>query len=260
VTVEAARNARSRKFTTVRKGYDPAEVDKRIAEYEEALEDLEEYAAKLKRELNQAQREIDRLVAAEKDSIDRAMLAVFDAKERIVARAMDRAREIEEAARLAAGLAPTDESESFKVVSDEQPVPTVAPSLDDGAVDPNTVMEKMLAEAEAIRNRLDSGLAAAFDQMEHMQRDAESRAAELIADARREAAQLRTASATRGPEVETAIAVNLSGEKPTEPDRPSRYSRNTARLPRLGAEAGPSIMATMNGLRTKMREREEAAG
>ena len=117
----------------------------------------------------------------------------------------------------------------------------------------------VLSTVSAIRNRLDRGLTAAFDHMDKMQREAEIRAADLIADARQEAARLRAAAAARGPEVETAIAVNLAGENLSAGGRPSRYSRNTAGLPHLGDEAGPSILASMNGLRMKMRESDKSS-
>jgi cell division septum initiation protein DivIVA len=269
-------------FTVIRKGYDPAEVDRLLAEYEEALRELEEYAARLNVELKDARREIARLEAAEQESVDRAMLAVFDAKERIMERAMERAREIEDAARTSAGLGeqmpadtvPVAPEPLAEVIAEPLAAPLAAPlaeviaeplaeaisvAASDESTDPNSVLEKMLAEAEAIRNRLDSGLAAAFDHMEKLQRDAEVRAADLIADAQREATQLRAAAAARGPEVETAIAVNLSGEARPDPERPSRYSRHTARLPRLGEDGGPSVLATMNGLRMKLRESEDSS-
>jgi hypothetical protein len=241
-------------FTIARKGYEPVEVDRLLAEYEEALRELEDYAARLNLELKEARLEISRLEAGEQESVDRAMLAVFDAKERIMERALERAREIEEAARHSAGLAgPLLEPDPVRATP-EPLAEAVALAISGESVDPETVLDKMLVEAEAIRNRLDSGLAAAFDHMEKVQRDAEVRAADLIADARREAALLKAAAAARGPEVETAIAVNLSGDTAPGPERPSRYSRHTARLPRLGEDAGPSVLASMNGLRTKLRE------
>ena len=166
------RSAAENGFSIVRKGYEPAAVDARLAEYEEALAELEEYAARLQHELKQAKLEISRLQEAEQESIDQAMAAVFEAKERIMGEAMARARRIEDEARAAAGLP--------VAVEDPDPPPLDAPA--DGPLtglfpqpddlEPNAVLEKMLQEAESIRDRLDNGLAAAFDQMEQMQREA----------------------------------------------------------------------------------------
>lgn len=250
-------------FSTVRKGYDPAEVEKYLAEYDEAFRDLEEYAARLKRELHDAKLEIARLHAAEQDSIDAAMLAVFDAKDRIIQGAQERARQIEETARARAGTphepepevavpeAAIDESAGEPPSDSDEPV-AGPPSV---VAQPTDVLQQMLQEAESIRNRLDDGLAAAFDQMDQMQRDAELRAAALLADARREASRI---AAVGSASTEPTIAVSLT-DRATSSVRPSRYSRNSARLPRIGDEDGSSIMASMNSLRTRMREGEDAA-
>ena len=261
----------TKEFSTIRKGYDPAEVEKYLAEYDDAFRDLEEYAARLKRELREAKLEIARLHSAEQDSIDNAMRAVFDAKDRIIQGAMDRARLIEEQARSRAGL----DRESQTAVDAAEPVaqPTPVQSPEPGAgqegdellsdltemvgeppsvmVQPTDVLQQMLQEAESIRNRLDDGLAAAFDQMEQMQRDAELRAAHLLSEARREASTLRASASS-----ETSIEVSLTDDAPPV-KRPSRYSRNSAGLPRIGDEEGDSVLAKMNSLRTKMRKEED---
>lgn len=250
----AASSSAGTEFTLVRKGYEPAEVDKRLAEYEGAVQELEEYTKRLQHELKAARREIARLAATEQESIERGMAAVLNAKERIMEQAMARARQIEDEARSAVGQSPSSEEAGPPAEDPAAALEKLIVGMD--APDPNAVLEKMLEEAEAIRNRLDDGLAAAFDEMEQMRRDAELRAADLIAEARHEAAQLRAAAATQGPEVETAIAVNLTGAE----ERPSRYSRNSASLPRIGEDSGASILATMNDLRTKMREDEDSSG
>ncbi len=261
-----AQTGAENEFVIIRKGYDPAEVDKCLAEYDDAFRDLEEYAARLKHELSEARLEIARLQAAEKESIDKAMLAVFAAKDRIIQEAHERARMIEEKARSAAGgpvavPSPPEPPETFDVPT---PVASAEPPLDGllaeltevagdkpDEVDPNAVLQKMLQEAEEIRNRLDSGLAAAFDQMEQMQRDAEDRAESMLAAARLEASRLRTAAdSDDGPIIEVTLPDDL-------PPRPSRYSRNSAQLPRIGSDDGASVLATMNSLRARMREEDE---
>ena len=254
-----------KEFSIVRKGFDPAEVETYLAEYDDAFRDLEEYAARLKRELNEARLEIGRLEAAEQDSIDNAMLAVFAAKDRIIQGAMDKAREIEERACAAAGV-PSDAAEPEP---EQSPQPTIAvegnpvssqllaelgelvgDDLED-VTDPGDVLNRMLQEAESIRNRLDSGLAAAFDQMEQMQRDAETRAEELLTSARLEAERLRAAGNS-----EAKFEVSLTDKGA---DRPSRYSRNSAGLPRIGEDEGGSVLSKMNSLRERMRDEDKEA-
>ena len=75
------------------------------------MRDLEEYAGRLKQELAEARVQIKRLEETEQDAVDRAMLAVFDSKERILERARQKALEIENEARLAAGMPPVSEDQ-----------------------------------------------------------------------------------------------------------------------------------------------------
>ncbi len=253
-----------KEFSIVRKGYDPAEVETYLAEYDDAFRDLEEYATRLKRELNEARLEIGRLEAAEEDSIDNAMLAVFAAKDRIIQGAMDKARDIEERARAAAGLPPvvveSQPESSLALEAADEALPVSSQLLaelselvgeeSEETTQPGDVLQRMLQEAESIRNRLDSGLAAAFDQMEQMQRDAETRAQDLLASARLEAEKLRAAGKTGA---QTSIEVSLTDKG----ERPSRYSRNSAGLPRIGEDEGGSVLSKMNSLRARMRDDDE---
>ncbi len=237
-------------FSKTRKGYDPAEVDQCLAEYEHAFRELEEHAARLTQELHEARVEVDRLQTSEAEAVERAMMAVFEAKDRILKDAHDRARLIEEEARANAGLPP-------------QEMPSTAPVIDVGAelvaelraveaetanpAEPNEVLAQMLREADDIRTRLDDGLAAAFGEMEKMQKDAEDRAKELLASARLEAARLRDSGDPARPEIEVTI-------KEGEAERPSRYSRQSAKLPRIGGDAQGSVLAAMNDLRARFRD------
>jgi len=267
----------TKEFSIIRKGYDPAEVDSYLADVDEAFLDLEEYASRLKHELNEARLAIQRLEAAEQESIDNAMLAVFAAKDRIIQGAMEKAREIEEQARSTAGLPPTEHQATAPEPEPEIAEPGFEVSADPAvpaepavgkellaelsqvvgdmpeAVDPNDILQRMLQEAEAIRSKLDIGLAAAFDQMERMQRQAEARAEDMLAAARLEAARLRSAGTAAA---EPSIEVSLTDE---EGERPSRYSRNSAGLPRIGSDDGTSVLAKMNSLRARLREDDEGS-
>ncbi|MCP4306492.1 MAG: hypothetical protein GY788_16820 [bacterium] len=244
-----------KEFSIVRKGYDPAEVDAQLAEYDEALSEFEGYVARLGRELQDARREIARMKAAEKDAVEKAMAAVFDAKERIIDRAVAKAKEIENQALTTAGR-PTVELPAIAI---PDLVETPSASADSATgVGPDDVLQQMLTEAATIRTRLDVGLAAAFDQMEQMQQDAEQRASSMLDEAKRESERLRATAAVTA--AETIIEVQLPGEAPPPQDRPrqSRYSRNSAGLPRIGEDGEASVIETMKGLRTKFRESEEA--
>ena len=240
-------------FSIVRKGYDPAEVQECLAEYEEAFRDLEEHAARLRQELSEARLEVEQLKAAEAHSIDQAMAAVFAAKDRIIKAATERARRIEEEAKVAAGLPPRDTQPVEHTPSIADVGVELAAELEgaeaESPAEPNAVLAQMLREADEIRDRLDDGLAAAFDQMEQMQRDAEVRARELLAAARLEAARLRSA----GGDDEVAIEVTL-----TDGERPSRYSRQSAALPRLTSDRGESILSEMADLRARFRGGDDA--
>jgi len=269
-SVAADEAGAKKEFSPVRKGYDPAEVDEHLAEYDVAFRELEEYATRLQRELKEARLEIIRLQSSEQESIDKAMAAVFDSKDRIIDRAMAKALEIENQARATAGLPAITEPTGAMVAPQsagpvappqKQSPPLLEPAQTSDSAQPDDVLQRMLEEAETIRERLDDGLAAAFDQMEQMQQAAEVRAADLLDEARSEATRLRAAAsgprATHGDE--TAIEVKLPGDEPgpTSRSRQSRYTRNSAGLPRIGDDSGPSVLSVMNGLRTKLSESED---
>lgn len=283
-----------KEFSIARKGYDPAEVDEHLAEIDVAFREFEEYAARLKQELAEAKAAIARLEAAEQDSVDKAMLAVFDAKERIMERARQKAKEIENEARIAAGMTPVadepvagydddldelvgildratlqledsepiDSMQPARPVGAPQPAEPAAANVGDGP-DPAAVLSQMLAEADTIRSQLENGLTSAFDEIERMQRNAEQRAAALLDEARREAAELRSAGKEADQTHDDAkIEVMLPADGPDDGqsgERPSRYSRNSAKLPRIGEDSGESVLASMNQLRNKLREAEMVA-
>lgn len=275
-----------KEFSIARKGYEPEEVDGYLAEYDVAFRELEEYAARLKQELAEARSEIRRLEVSAQASMDNAMQAVFDAKERIMERARQKALQIQNEARVASGMAPVAvesvdteylddgsdltgsvglDTPSAQQRTDDESSPAVAVTATEGP-DPTEVLRQMLTEAESIRTRLESGLASAFGEMERMQHDAEARAAELLEDARIEAAMLRRAGETAGkthpkpsePKVEVTLTPEGSAEV-VPGERRSRYSRNSAKLPSIGEDAGGSVLSSMNQLRSKLREAEEVA-
>jgi hypothetical protein len=256
-----------RDFSIARKGYDPAEVDRHLAESEEAFGDLEEYAARLKRELAEAKLEIARLKAAEQEAVDKAMRVVFEAKERILKQARLRANEIQDQARVA--IDPDVANETIElpksspgIVEDalsqadialSLPVEAAAPPTQ-ATTDPEAALRQLREEADTIRSQLQDGMASAFDEMNRMQREAETRAAALLDEARAAAAKVLPVA---GETIEVSLSSEADDAGP--PHRNSRYSRNSARLPRIGDDAGESVLASMNVLRNKLREAEAEA-
>jgi len=277
-----------KEFSISRKGYTPDEVETYLTECDVAFRELEEYAARLKHELAEARAEVARLGTLEQDAIDRAMLVVFDAKERILQRAREKAQEIEDEARTGAGLEPAadepppdtdteDLSELLEAIArEDEPTPIPVASADRLAAapatteilddsQPNDVLRQMLREADTIRSQLESGMATAFGQIEKMQREAEDRATAMLDEARHEATRLRSAgrdsgSAHHSRDSEDRITVPADeSEDDTPRDLRSRYSKNSAKLPRIGNDTGVSVLASMNQLRNKLREAEEVA-
>lgn len=254
-----------KEFSIARKGYDPAEVDAHLTECDAAFRELEEYAVRLKHELGEAKAEIVRLRAAEQEAVDQAMRAVFDAKERILKQARLKASEIEK-------RASGEPAVAVPQADGGSPAPQASPLIDTSSSEPSTptssastpdeVLQSMVREADTIRTQLKRGLSTAFDQMDRMQRDAEQRAKALLDEARLAADQLRSGGdegrphAPSGGKATFEVLLDTTAEKENG-DRPSRYSKNSARLPRIGESEGESVLASMNELRNRFRETEQ---
>lgn len=87
-----------RKFNSVRKGYDPREVNAYLEELEHAFQDMEGISRRTSQRIVELERDLAAARATEKASLDNAMLAVFDVKDRMIDRAARRAKEIEDQA------------------------------------------------------------------------------------------------------------------------------------------------------------------
>ena len=83
-----------REFSTSRKGYDKKEVKAFLAEIEKNFRELETWAEETKVRLALAED-----ASGSKEEVDEAMLAVFDAKDRVLERARLQAEKIEAEAR-----------------------------------------------------------------------------------------------------------------------------------------------------------------
>jgi len=86
------------KFNVVRKGYDKREVRQYLEELETAFRDLEAWSKRAKVQLAEAEQELAKSRSEADGSVDNAMFAVFDAKDRILEKARRRAEQIEEEA------------------------------------------------------------------------------------------------------------------------------------------------------------------
>lgn len=101
-----------RTFSVIRKGYDPREVSSYLEDLEHAFQDMEGHSRRTSQKVVELERELSKARATEKVSLDNAMLAVFDVKDRMMDRAERRARQIHEDAgeQAAALLAQAHES------------------------------------------------------------------------------------------------------------------------------------------------------
>jgi DivIVA domain-containing protein len=92
-------------FSVIRKGYDPREVKDYLEDLEHAFQDIEGHSRRTSQKVVELERDLAAARATEKASLDNAMLAVFDVKDRVIDRAERRAREIEdEAGKVASSL------------------------------------------------------------------------------------------------------------------------------------------------------------
>ncbi len=92
-------------FSVVRKGYDPREVKTYLEDLEHAFQDIEGHARRTSQRVVELERDLSSSRATEKASLDNAMMAVFDVKDRMLDRAERRAREItDEAGKTATSL------------------------------------------------------------------------------------------------------------------------------------------------------------
>ena len=88
-----------REFSTSRKGYDKREVKEFLRELESNFRELEHWAQETKTRLQKAEFEAEKTRSSEGQSVDSAMVAVFDAKDRVLSRARKQAAKIEAEAR-----------------------------------------------------------------------------------------------------------------------------------------------------------------
>lgn len=91
-----------RTFNKVRKGFDPREVKTYLEDLEHAFQDIEGHARRTSLKVVELEQRLKTARATERASLDNAMMAVFDVKDRVVDRAERRAKEIQDQAGLEA--------------------------------------------------------------------------------------------------------------------------------------------------------------
>ena len=85
-------------FSVVRTGFDRREVTDFLEDLEHAFQDIEGHARRTSQRVVELERDLSAARATEKASLDNAMMAVFDVKDRMLDRAERRAREIQDEA------------------------------------------------------------------------------------------------------------------------------------------------------------------
>ncbi len=162
-----------KKFSLNRKGYDKREVRDYLEDLEQAFRELEGHAKRTSQRVGELERDLSKARATERVSVDNAMMAVFDAKDRILERARRKADEIEEEAHAEAGR-----------------IKAAAITGSGGADGVGG------GELEAARAQADEIVAAARREADRLRRDMQTdAAADLEAELAAASAQLRRAHA-----------------------------------------------------------------
>ncbi len=202
-----------REFSVVRKGYDKNEVKAFLAEIEANFRDLEKWAEQTKTRL---------AIAEEKDSkdeVDEAMIAVFDAKERMFERARLQAEKIEADARERAAAiesgasvpADVDEAAAALLADAERRAAEIIADADRRAAEITADADRRAAEVTAVIAGMIEATQATTTPVteESILETARTGADRLIRDGRGEAATL-VQKATRNVEESEVLTAGLS--------------------------------------------------
>jgi DivIVA domain-containing protein len=142
-------------FSMVRKGYDPREVSDYLEELEHGFQDIEGHARRTSQRVVELERDLAAARATEKASLDNAMLAVFDVKDRMLDRAERRAREIEDQAGKAAS----------SLLAGAEAARGREPELEHRISDLEHELVRSRADSERLRNQLEDAHAV-IDRLE----------------------------------------------------------------------------------------------
>jgi DivIVA domain-containing protein len=258
---ELGRALDDREFSIVRRGYDPDEVKAFLADIEVNLSQLEAWA-----ESANARLEIAEEKSPASADIDEAMVAIFEAKERVLKRAQLEADRIE-----------AEATERARVDAEVVAAGIVAEARDEA----QRIAEATLATLAPVTE--ESILEAARTEADRLIQDARAEADRLIEDARAEAGALLTYEPT-GSSTEPAVSdrsigsasvarllvemegiqVELEGvaDEDWAPalddvgsgvEKQSRYQRTSARLPSIGDNAS-AVFGSMDRIRKRLRD------
>jgi cell division septum initiation protein DivIVA len=171
-------------FTVVRKGYDPREVKTYMEELEHAFQDLEGHARRTSQKVVELQQDLKAARATERASLDNAMMAVFDVKDRMLDRAERRAREIQdEAGKSATSLLAEVEAARGREPELERRISGLEHELMRSRADGER-LRMQLEDAHATIDRLETTTTVDITSIQAQLQQERSRNAELAAAAR----------------------------------------------------------------------------
>jgi DivIVA domain-containing protein len=254
---ELGRALDDREFSIVRQGYDPDEVKAFLADIEVNLSQLEAWA-----ESANARLEIAEEKSHATADIDEAMVAIFEAKERVLKRAQLEADRIE-----------AEATERARVDAEVVAAGIVAEARDEA----QRIAEATLATLAPVTE--ESILEAARTEADRLIQNARAEADRLIEDARAEAGALLTYEPTESAVSDRSIGsasvarllvemegiqVELEGvaDEDWAPalddagsgiEKQSRYQRTSARLPSIGDSAS-AVFGSMDRIRKRLRD------
>ena len=214
-----------REFSTTRKGYDKREVRAFLGELENNFRELEQWAQDAKLRLQQAEYEAQKVKDEQGQSVDAAIAAVLEAKDRILERARKQATQIEADAQSRAdeilagvGVSPSDLPEDVDDAT-RQAAAIIEEAQREAAAMRKTVQEAeervkdLSVERDRVREEIDALIAETkvTDSAEGIEIDpvgtmrrVEERSMEIISDAEAPAAAMRTEAAA---ESDTQLAL-----------------------------------------------------
>lgn len=245
----ASREALSdREFSVSRKGYDRDEVRAFLVEIEDEYKELEAWADQARSRLATAREEM--IPRAE---VDEAMIAIFDAKERVLDKARRRAERIEADARERARASQREVAAEIVLQAQEEArriiqvaitgtTPVTETSISDVA---RREADRVVGEAELIADHWIQGASLVSDPEEANepppQIDPEAGGPQAVGKYE-----------SRPEPQPAALVVEEHGRSIADEDdgadRPSRYKLRSAGLPSIGAEAS-KVLGSMESLR-----------
>lgn len=253
-----------REFSVTWKGYDREEVKAFLTEIEAEFRELEAWADQARKSLIVAREEM--IPRAE---VDEAMIAIFDAKERVLDKARRRAERIEADAReraragqreVAAEVVLQAQMEARRIiqVAITGTTPATEKSISDVA---RREADRLVAEAELVADHWIRGADLVAVPVEagepHSQPQLEAESVATETNRRFEPTPDPAASGQRAADRPPAVAVpEDNGQEPQSildddddgAGRPSRYERRSAKLPSIGDDAS-RILGSMDSLR-----------